>query len=187
MTEQEIAELRELRIQNQILKDKIHTMETEIMDVDMRMNFLERSRHGKGLGLFIALVCFGLSAAGLISYALLYVDSSGRNMNGYAAAIVFSVTATMMPFLLLFVIIFALITMIRALFLVMDLYPSEGAYRSAVRFHRTNIPHEKRVCIRQREELEKSLGELKRECYGISDRLEELQNKEQKMFLKYTM
>lgn len=181
MTEQEIVELRELRNRDQLLKDKIHMMETEIMDVDMRMNYLKRTRHGKGLGLFISLVCFGLSAAGLISYLLLYVDSSGKNMNGYAETIVFSVTATMIPFLLMFVLIFALITMILALFLIMDLFPSEGAYRSAVRFHRTNIPHEKRVCIRQREELENSLGKLKRESYDLQERLEELKEMERKM------
>lgn len=181
MTEQEIVELRELRNRDQLLKDKIHTMETEIMDVDMRMNFLKRTRHGKGLGLLISLVCFGLSAAGLISYLLLYLDSSGKNMNGYAETIVFSVTATMIPFLLIFVLVFALITMILALFLIMDLFPSEGAYRSAVRFHRMNIPHEKRVCKRQREELENSLGKLKRESYDLQERLEELKEIERKM------
>lgn len=181
MTEQEITELRELRTRDQILKDKIHTVETEIMDVDMRMNFIKRTSRGKGLGLFIAVVCFALSAAGLISYLLLYLDSSGKNLNGYAATIVFSVTATMIPFLLIFVLIFAFITMILALFLIMDLFPSEGAYRSAVRFHRTNIPHEKKECKLLRTELEKSLGELKREHYDLKDRLEELIKMEQKM------
>lgn len=181
MTEQEIAELRELRNRDQLLKDEIHTMETEIMDVDMRMNFLKRTSHGKGLGLFIALICFGLSVAGLISYLLLYADSAGKNLDGYAAAVVFSVTVTMIPFLLIFVLIFALVTMILALFLIMELFPSEGAYRSAVRWHRVNIPHEKRVCIRQREELEISLGNLKRESYGLQGRLEELKEMERKM------
>ncbi len=181
MTKQEVAELRELRNQDQILKDKIHMVETEILDVEIRMNYLKRTRHGKGLGLFIALICFGLSAAGLITYLLLYLDSSGKNMNGYAETIVFSVTATMIPFLLIFVLIFALITMILALFLIMDLFPSEGAYRSAVRWHRVNIPHEKRVCIQQRKELEESLGELKRERYNLKDRLEELKEMERKM------
>lgn len=181
MTEQEIAELRELRNRDQLLKDKIHMVETEILDVEIRMNYLKRTRHGKGLGLFIALVCFGLSAAGLISYLLLYLDSSGKNMNGYAETIVFSVTATMIPFLLIFVLIFALITMILALCLIMELFPSEGAYRSAVRWHRINIPHEKRVCIQRRKELEESLGELKRESYNLKDRLEELKEMERKM------
>lgn len=181
MTEQEIAELRELRNRDQSLKDKIHTMETEIMDVEIRMNYLKRTRHGKGLGLFIALVCFGLSIAGLISYLFLYLDSSGRNFDGYAAAVVFSVTATMIPFLMIFVLIFALITMVLALFLIMELYPSEGAYRSAVRWHRVNVPHEKKMCIQRREELEKSLGELKRERYNLKDRLEELKEMERKM------
>lgn len=181
MTEQETAELRELRNRDQLLKDKIHMVETEIMDVDIRMNYLKRTRHGKGLGLFIALVCFGLSAAGLISYLLLYQDSSGKNMNGYAETIVFSVTATMIPFLLIFVLVFALVIMILALFLIMDLFPSEGAYRSAVRWHRVNIPHEKRVCRRQREELETSLGKLKRERYDLQDRLEELKKLEREM------
>lgn len=181
MTEQEIAELRELRNHDQILKDKIHVMETEIMDVEIRMNYLKRTRHGKGLGLFIALVCFGLSVAGLISYLYLYLDSSGKNLDDYAATVVFSVTATMIPFLLIFVLIFALITMILALFLIMDLFPSEGAYRSAVKWHRLNIPHEKRVCNLQRKELEEALGELKRERYHLKDRLEELKEMERKM------
>ncbi len=181
MTQQEIAELRELRNRDQILKDKIHMIENEIMDVDMRLNFIKRTSHGKGLGLFIALVCFGLSAAGLISYLLLYVDSSGKNFNGYAATVVFSVTATMIPFLIIFVLIFALITLILALFLIMDLFPSEGAYRSAVRFHRVNIPHEKKVCRQQREELEKTLGDMKRELHGMQNRLAKLQAEERKM------
>lgn len=181
MTKQEIEELRELREREQILKDKIHMMETEIMDVDMRMNFLKRTSRGKGLGLFISLVCFALSAAGLISYLLLYQDSSGKNLNSYAATIVFSVTATMIPFLMIFVLIFALVTMMLALFLIMELFPSKGAYRSAVRWRRVNIPHEKRVCMQQREELEKSVGELKRESYGLKDRLDELKEMERKM------
>lgn len=184
MTAQEAAELRELRNRDQILKDKIHMMETEIMDVDMRMKYLKRSSHGKGLGLFISILCFGLSAAGLISYLLLYQDSAGKHLDGYAAAMVFSVTATMIPFLMLFVLIFALITMMLALFLIMDLFPSEGAYRSAVRWHRVNIPHEKRLCMRQREELEKSLGELRRESYGFRERLEELKKLEGETFWK---
>lgn len=181
MTEQEIAELRELRNRDQILKDQIHTMETDIMDVEIRMNYLKRTRHGKGLGLFIALVCFGLSVAGLISYLFLYLDSSEKILDGFAAAVIFSVTTTMIPFLIIFVLIFALITMILALFLIIELFPSEGAYRSAVRWRKVNIPHEKKMCIQRREELEKSLGELKRERYNLKDRLEELKVMEQKM------
>lgn len=181
MTKQEIAELLELRNQDQILKDKIHMVESEIMDVEMRMNYLKYTRHGKGLGLFIALICFVLSAAGLIFYLYLFLYSSGNNLDNYAAAIAFSVTATMIPFLLIFVLIFALITMILAIFLIMDLSPSEGAYRSAVRWHRVNIPHEKRVCNLQRKELEEALGELKRESYNLKDRLEELKEMERKM------
>lgn len=181
MTEQEIAELRELRNQDQILKDKIHMIETEIMDVEMRMNYLKHTRHGKGLGVFISLICFGLSAAGLISYLYLYLNSSGKNLDNYAAAIVFSVTTTMIPYLMIFVLTFALITMVLSLFLIMELFPSEGAYRSAVRWHRLNIPHEKRVCNLQRKELEEALGELKRERYHLKDRLEELKEMERKM------
>lgn len=181
MTEQEIAELRELRNMDQLLKEKINMIEAEIMDVDIRMNYFKRTRHGKGLGLFISLICFGLSIAGLISYLLLFLDSSGENMNDYAAAITFSVTATMIPFLLIFVLIFGLTTMVLSLILIVELFPSEGAYRSAVIWRRVNIPHEKKMCLLRREELEQSLGELKRERYDLQDRLEELKELERKM------
>ena len=181
MTKQEIEELRELRSEDQILKDKIHMIESEIMVVDMLFRFLMKSKRGKGLGLFISLICFGLTIAALVSYLLLYMDSAGSRMEGYADAVVFSVTASMLPFIMMGVFIFGIISMILGCILVMELWPSEGAYRSAVKHHRVNIPHEKRECIRQKVELEKSLVNLKKDCMGIQGRLEELRKKEQEM------
>lgn len=181
MTQQEITELRDLRTEDQILKDKIHMIESEIMDIDMRMRFLMQSKRGKGLGLFISLVCFVLSIAALISYLLMYIDSSGSRMDGYADTLVFSVTASMIPFILIGVVALGIVTMILALFLVMDLWPSKGAYSSAVKHHRVNIPHEKRECIIHKVEMEKSLVSLKKERMEIQGRIEELRKKEQEM------
>lgn len=181
MTQQEITELRDLRTEDQVLKDKIHMIESEIMDIDMRLRFLMRSKKGKGLGLFISLFCFGLSISALLSYLLLYMDSSGNRMEGYADVLVFSVTASMIPFIVIGVMALGIVTMVLALFLVMDLWPSNGAYRSAVKHHRVNIPHEKKECVTQRIELQKSLDQLKMEHRGIQGRLEELRKKEQEM------
>ena len=185
MTQQEIKELRDLRNEDQLLKDKIQALESEIMDVNMRLDFLMRSKKGKGVALLISTICFVLSAAALISYSLMYMETAGTRMKGYADTVVFSVTATMLPFLVMFVIIFAVLTTVLAIRLVMDLFPSEGAYRSAVRWHRVNIPHEKQVCMRQKAEMEKSLAEFNRERNDIKNRLEELSKMEHEMLFGY--
>lgn len=181
MTQQEVTELRDLRTEDQILKDKIHMIESEIMDIDMRLRFLMKSKRGKGLGLFISLICFGLSIAALISYLLMYMDSSGSRTEGYADVLVFSVTASMLPFIMIGVFVFGIISMILGCILVMELWPSKGAHRSAVKHHRVNIPYEKKECVTHRVELQKSLDNLKMERMGIQGRLEELRKKEQEV------
>lgn len=182
MTSQEREELKELRIDEQSLKAQIHMLESEIMDVQMRYRYLQKSKRGKGLGVFFSSLGFGISIVVLFIYVCAYSKTGGNSIETANGALFFSVTMTLLPYLIIFIVVFGVCTMVTAVRLIMDICPTEGAYRSAVKHHRTNIPYEKKVCIKQQIELEKEVTKLQLELGEIRRRLNELDNLQQDLF-----
>lgn len=135
MTEQQIQELRELRIAVQTREHQIDVLEMEKADVQMEISQLNRWKKGRWVGFAISLIPFVICIYIFASYADIQFESSlGRSQN-YADVFAYSMSSTS----ILFAGLFLLISFLISLFLGIKLMTELGNSKSSRNFARNNL------------------------------------------------
>lgn len=175
MTQEEKAELRQVRIDLQIAKDKVHTIETDLHDNESRRDFLVYWKKGRWIGfvlpMFLCLFFWGVS---YIYTEVMLASSLGRYENN-ADTVSYSVGATLIIILGALSILFLIVTIIMGILLVMEVGSSPFAKGMAKLFRRKNYPTEIKKCREARVLLQKSLMQVKTEVKELAQRLQTLE------------
>ncbi len=172
MTAQELAELKEARIESQHLGDAIFALETEVKEMDMEIRFLGLWKRWRPVGFLLSILFF----AGLWSLYMGYIVVGNVSMEagGYSGTAGYFLATFMRIFMLFFVVGMAVTTIIVGLKLYMEIGSSKVA-RSLAKKNKVKNYHERvDYCVAHKIELQRSIMELKEEKRSYDKRIDEL-------------
>lgn len=172
MTQEQLKELREARIESQRLGDAIYALETEIKEMDMEMRFLALWKRWCWVGFTLSLTVFLILVVMYIMY--LWMFTKTRDVNGFASAVVFSVSTVMSSIMTVLVFVMAIVTWILGRRLYMEMGRGKGARDLAKRKKVKNYHSRTEYCVAHKIELQRSIIELKEERRDFDRRIEEL-------------
>jgi len=172
MTPEQLKELREARIESQRLGDAIYALETEIKEMDMEMRFLELWKRGRWVGFTLSLTVFLILGTMYTMYFWMFTKT--REFDGYANAVVFSVSSVMTGIMTAFVFAMAIITLVLGRKLYMEMGRSKAARDLAKRKKAKNYYSRVEYCVTHKIELQKSIVELKEEQRDFDRRIDQL-------------
>lgn len=162
MTEQQIQELRELRIAVQTREHQIDVLEMEKEDVQMEINQLNRWKKGRWVGFAISLIPFVICIYTFASYANIQFESSlGRSQN-YADVLAYSISSTSILFVGLFLIICFGTSLLLGIKLITELGNSRTCRNYARNHFKKNYYNEMEECKFRENTVMRELIELKK-------------------------
>ena len=162
MTEQQIQELRELRIAVQTREHQLDVLEMEKADVQMEIRQLNRWKKGRWVGFVLSLIAFVICTFAFVSYAEIQFEASvGRSQN-YSDAFAYSVSSASILFAGLFLLISFLISLILGIKLMTELGNSKPTRNYARNSFKKNYYNEMEECESRENTVMRELIELKK-------------------------
>ena len=162
MTDQQIQELKELRIAVQIRAHQIEILEMEKEDIQMEIAQLNRWKKGRWMGFAVSLIVFAICFNVFVFYEDVQFKSSLGKSQFYGDVLAYSVSTTSILFVGLFFLISIIVSLILGFKLMIELGNSKSCRNYARKHFKKNFYVEMEECECRENTVMRELIELRK-------------------------